>query len=194
MGPPDPARIRVFAEPGDWDAWLAQNHATETELWIRHFKKATGIPSINWEQAVIGALAWGWIDGVRRALDDQSYLQRFTPRRPKSPWSMKNRTHGDRLIAEGNMHPAGLAQVQAAKADGRWDAAYAGSKDAEVPQDFIDALTAGPETARAVYSTLNAQNRFAIYYRLTTAKRPETRAKRITDFVAMLARGEKFYP
>ena len=194
MGLPDPARIRAFAAPDEWDAWLAQNHATETEIWIKHFKKATGIPSVTWEQAVIGALAWGWIDGVRRALDDKSYLQRFTPRRAKSPWSMKNRTHVDRLIAEGKMHPAGLAQVQAAKADGRWDAAYAGGKNAEVPQYFIDALTAGPEMARTTYATLNAQNRFAIYYRLTTAKRPETRAKRITDFVAMLARGEKFYP
>ena len=121
----DPARIRSFATPAEWDTWLAEHHATETELWIKHFKKASGIPSVNWEEAVIGALAWGWIDGVRHGLDGESYLQRFTPRRPKSPWSMKNRTHVDRLLTEGKMHPAGLAQVQAAKADGRWEAAYA---------------------------------------------------------------------
>lgn len=180
-----------FATPQDWRDWLETNHATTPELTLKLYKKASGIPSITWEEAVIEALAFGWIDGVKRPGDDTFWLQRFTPRRPRSGWSQKNRTHVERLIAEGRMTPAGLAQVQAAKADGRWDAAYAGGKDAQVPQDFLDALTA--EAART-YATLNAQNRFAITYRLTTAKRPETRAKRLADFVAMLERGERLYP
>lgn len=180
-----------FATPQDWRNWLETNHATAPELTLKLYKKASGIPSITWEEAVIEALAFGWIDGVKRPGDDQHWLQRFTPRRPRSGWSQKNRTHVERLIAEGRMALAGLKQVDAAKADGRWDAAYAGGKDAQVPQDFLDALT--PEAART-YATLNAQNRFAITYRLTTAKRPETRAKRLADFVAMLERGERLYP
>lgn len=180
-----------FATPQDWRAWLEANHATATEAVLKLYKKASGIPSITWEEAVIEALAFGWIDGVKRPGDDQHWLQRFTPRKPRSGWSQKNRAHAERLIAEGRMAPAGLAQVQAAKADGRWDAAYAGGKEAQVPQDFLDALT---PAAAATYQTLNAQNRFAIYYRLTTAKRPETRAKRMADFIAMLERGERLYP
>lgn len=181
----------AFATPQNWRAWLETHHATQTEAVLKLYKKASHIPSITWEEAVIEALAFGWIDGIKRPGDDQHWLQRFTPRKPRSGWSQKNRAHAERLIADGRMTPAGLAQVQAAKADGRWDAAYAGGKDAQVPQDFLDALT--PEAART-YATLNAQNRFAIYYRLTTAKRPETRAKRLADFVAMLERGDSPYP
>ena len=154
-------------------------------------KKASGKPSVTWEQAVIEALCWGWIDGQKRPLDDQSWRQRFTPRRKGSAWSRKNRDHAERLIATGRMHAPGLAQVQAARADGRWDAAYAGSAASEIPQDFLDALDGNPAAA-AVYPTLNAQHRYAIYYRLITAKRPETRAKRIATFVDMLARGQTF--
>jgi len=182
-----------FATPQDWRNWLAAHHATETEVTLRLYKKASGIPSITWEEAVIEALAFGWIDGVKRPGGADHWLQRFTPRKPRSVWSQKNRAHAERLIAEGRMAPAGLAQVEAAKSDGRWDAAYAGGKDAEVPQDFLDALAQNPKAA-AAYETLNAKNRFAIYYRLTSAKRPETRAKRIADFVAMLERGERFRP
>jgi uncharacterized protein YdeI (YjbR/CyaY-like superfamily) len=180
-----------FATPADWRNWLQANHATATELTLKLYKKASGTPSITWEEAVIEALAFGWIDSTKRPGGTDHWLQRFSPRKPRSGWSQKNRAHVERLIAEGRMTSAGLAHVEAAKADGRWDAAYAGGKDAQVPQDFLDALT--PEAAQT-YQTLNAQNRFALYYRLTTAKRPETRAKRIADFVAMLARGERFFP
>ena len=180
-----------FATPQDWRAWLDAHHASAPELLMKLYKKASGIPSVTWEEAVIEALAFGWIDGVKRPGDADHWLQRFTPRKPRSGWSQKNRAHVERLIADGRMTPAGLAQVQTAKADGRWDAAYAGGKDAQVPQDFLDALT--PKAAQT-YATLNAQNRFAIYYRLTTAKRPEPRAKRFADFVAMLEKGERLYP
>jgi uncharacterized protein YdeI (YjbR/CyaY-like superfamily) len=180
-----------FAAPSDWRDWLDAHHATEPEAVVKLYRKSSGIPSITWEEAVIEALAYGWIDGVKRSGGPDHWLQRFTPRKARSTWSQKNRAHVERLIAEGRMAPAGLAQVDAAKADGRWEAAYSGGRAAQVPQDFLDALT--PEAART-YATLNAQNRYAIYYRLTTAKRPETRAKRIADFVAMLARGERFHP
>jgi uncharacterized protein YdeI (YjbR/CyaY-like superfamily) len=180
-----------FATPADWRAWLEAHHATAPELTLKLYKKASGLPSITWEEAVIEALAFGWIDSTKRPGGPDHWFQRFGPRKARSGWSQKNRAHVERLIAEGRMAPAGLKQVEAAKADGRWDAAYAGGKDAQVPQDFLDALT--PEAALA-YATLNAQNRFAIYYRLTTAKRPETRTKRIADFVAMLERGERLFP
>lgn len=183
----------AFATPEDWRAWLDAHHATAPEITLKLFKKASGIPSITWEEAVIEALAVGWIDSTKRPGGPDHWHQRFSPRKPRSPWSQKNRAHANRLIAEGRMTPAGLAQVQAAQKDGRWDAAYSGGSQAEVPQDFLDALARNPQ-AKAQYDTLNAQNRFAIYYRLTTAKRPETRAKRIADFVALLARGERFHP
>ena len=182
-----------FATPEDWRAWLEAHHATDTEVMLKLYKKASGTPSITWEEAVIEALAFGWIDGIKRSGDDVHWLQRFTPRKPRSTWSQKNRTHVERLIATGRMAPAGLAQVKAAQADGRWDLAYSGGKSAEVPQDFLEALAQNPDAARS-YDSLNAQNRYAIYYRLTTAKRPVTRAKRIADFVALLARGERFHP
>lgn len=181
----------AFATPADWRDWLHANHATTTELTLKLYKKASGIPSITWEEAVIEALAFGWIDSTKRPGGPDHWLQRFSPRKARSGWSQKNRTHVEKLIAGGRMTPVGLAHVEAAKADGRWDAAYAGGKDAQVPQEFLNALT--PEAAQT-YQTLNAQNRFAIYYRLTTAKRPETRAKRIAEFVAMLARGDRFFP
>lgn len=180
-----------FATPEAWRDWLEANHATATEAVLKLYKKASGIPSITWEEAVIEALAFGWIDSTKRPGDDAHWLQRFTPRKARSGWSQKNRAHVEKLIVTGRMTPTGLVQVDAAKADGRWDAAYAGAKDAQVPQDFLDALT---PAAMLTYQTLNAQNRFAIYYRLTTAKRPETRAKRFAEFIAMLERGERLYP
>lgn len=180
-----------FATPQDWANWLAINHSTETELWIRLFRKASGTPSITWEQAVIEALCWGWIDGQTKPFDETSWQQRFTPRRKGGTWSQKNVGHAERLIADGRMQPAGLVHIEAAKANGRWDAAYAGSKDAEIPADFMLALAAGPATAQASFAKLNRQNLFAIYHHLISAKRPETRAKRIADFVAKLAQGER---
>jgi len=181
-----------FAKPADFAAWLAKNH-TASELFIRFHKVKSGTPSITWEQAVIEALCWGWIDGVKRSLGPDAFVQRFTPRAARSGWSKRNCNHVERLIAEGRMQPPGLVQVEAAKADGRWDAAYVGQAEMEIPADFLTALDAGPPAARAQFDTLNRQNLFAIYCRLTTAKRPETRAKRIVDFVALLARGETFH-
>ncbi len=182
-----------FATPSDWRAWLLANHASAPELTLKLFKKASGTPSLTWEEAVIEALAFGWIDSTKRPGGPDHWFQRFSPRKPRSGWSQKNRAHVEKLIAEGRMTPAGLVHVEAAKADGRWDAAYSGGAGAEVPQDFLDALARNADAANT-YNTLNAQNRYAIYYRLTTAKRPETRAKRVAAFVDMLARGERLHP
>ena len=154
-----------------------------------YHRKGSGVPSIDWDQAVVQALAHGWIDGIRKTVNDTQWIQRFTPRKPGSAWSQKNIATAERLIAEGRMTPAGLVHVTLAKSNGRWDTAYSGGKDAVLPQDFLDAAAANPQAAEAL-KTLNRQNRYAIYYRLTTAKRPETRAKRIADYVAKLARGE----
>ena len=180
-----------FATQADWNAWLAAN-PDATEIWLLMHKKASGIPSVTWEQAVIEAIAHGWIDGLKRPLNETQWLQRFTPRKPGSAWSQKNIAHAEKLMADGRMTPAGLSHVNLAKQNGRWDTAYAGGKSAELPQDFLDVANANPQAA-AMLQALNAQNRYAIYYRLTTAKRPQTRAKRIADFVALLARGERFH-
>ncbi len=181
-----------FATPADWSNWLARN-PDENEVWMLLHKKASGIPSITWEQAVIEAVAHGWIDGVKKSLNESQWLQRFTPRKAGSAWSQKNIAHAEKLIAEGRMTAAGLAQVAAARANGRWDTAYSGSKNADLPQDFLAAVAAGPLAAQDALKTLDTKNRYAIYYRLTTVKRPETRARKIADYVAKLARGERFY-
>lgn len=187
-------RALSFARPEDWGDWLAARHDKEREVWLRLAKKATGIASIDWEQAVEEALVWGWIDGQKKADSGGFWLQRFTPRGPKSLWSQKNRATAERLIAGGWMQPPGLAAVAAAQADGRWEAAYAGAAAAEMPADFLAALEAAPEAARQAYAALNGRNRYAIYYRLTTAKKPETRARKLAEIVAMLARGERLHP
>lgn len=176
-----------FATPEEWWRWLA-THAEAREVWVLYHKK-DGLPSIDWEQAVIGALAHGWIDGIRKTVNETQWMQRFTPRKPGSAWSAKNVAHAEKLIAEGRMTPAGLAHVTAAKADGRWEAAYSGGKTADLPQDFLDAVAQDP-TAQATLQALKASDRFAIYYRLTTAKLPETRAKRLVGFVARLSQGQ----
>lgn len=177
-----------FATPADWAAWLAANHNSATEVWVLYHKKASGVASIDWQQAVVQALAWGWIDGIRKTLDETQWIQRFTPRKAGSSWSQINRAHAARLIAEGAMQPAGLRQVEIAQANGRWEAAYSGGQ-AEIPQDFLDALAKAPEAARTSYAGLKARDRYAIYYRLTTAKRPETRAKRLAEFIDKLTQG-----
>lgn len=169
-------------------AWLGENHASSGELWVRIFKKSTGRPSVTWEDCVVVAIAWGWIDGQRRSLDEDSFLQRLTPRRPRSNWSRRNREHAERLIAEGAMEPPGLAQVAAARADGRWDQTYAGSADMVFPDDFLQALNGAP-VARAFFGTLSRTELFSIYYRLQTAKRADTRARRIASAIAALAAG-----
>lgn len=179
---------QAFSTPADLDAWLKKHHARETELWVRIFKKGSGVLSVDWNDCVLACLAWGWIDGHKKSLDDASFLQRLTPRRPKSSWSKKNRDHAERLIAEGRMQPPGLAQVEAAKQDGRWESAYAGSADMEIPEDFLRALGKN-KAAKAFYATLNRANLFAIYHRLHTAKKPQTRAARIERIVAQLGEG-----
>lgn len=183
---------RAFATPKQLEAWLAKHHASETELWVRLYKKDSGTPSVTWSDCVVAALAWGWIDGQKRSLDEVSFLQRLTPRRPRSSWSKKNCEHAERLIAEGRMQPAGLAHVEAARADGRWERAYAGSASMEIPEDFLLALAKVP-AAKKFFATLDRKNLFAIYYRLQSAKRAETREKRIVAIVAQLARHELFH-
>jgi len=152
-------------------------------------KKASGLPSITWEQAVIEALAHGWIDGVKKSYNDTSFIQRFTPRRKGSAWSQKNVGHVEKLIADGRMTPRGMAQVELARQNGRWEAAYSAARAADLPPDFL-ALVAQNPAALAGLAGLNAANRFAIYYRLTTAKRAETRSKRMADFIAKLEQGK----
>lgn len=192
MPEPDSARIRPFEDPPAFGQWLEQNHASEPEVWIKMFKKGSGQKSINWEEAVIEALCWGWIDGIRKSLDDQAYLQRLTPRRQGSNWSKRNREHVERLIAEGRMQEPGMVHVRAAMADGRWESAYAPPSEMTVPEDFLAALEQRP-TAKAFFETLNRQNQYAIASRLLTAKKPETRQKRFERLLAMMESGEKLY-
>lgn len=183
-------RVEAFENPAEFCDWLAQNHAQAPDIWLKIYKKASKIPSIDWEQAVIEAIAWGWIDGIKKSCDTLSYYQRFTPRRARSNWSQKNRDHAENLMTKGRMQAPGLAHVSAAKADGRWDAAYAGSATMEIPADFLAALADNPK-ARAFYETLNRSSIFVIYHRLHSAKRPQTRADRMAKLLDMLARGEK---
>lgn len=174
------------------EGWLRSNHDTQRELWIRMFKKGTGKPSVTWDDCVLAVLSWGWIDGQRKALDEISFIQRFTPRRAKSTWSKRNCEHVERLIAEGRMQPSGLVHVEAARRDGRWEQAYAGSSEMVIPEDFIAALEKIP-AAKKFFATLDRRNLFSIYHRLHTAKRPETRQKRIEAMLADLARGKAFH-
>ena len=183
------AEHQTFETHDQLYAWLQENHASETELWVRIYKKGTGLPSVTWDDCVVAAICWGWIDAVRKSLDETSFLQRLTPRRARSNWSQKNVQHAERLIAQGRMQAAGLAHVEAARSDGRWASAYAGSATMVIPEDFLAALQQDP-AAQAFYATLKRQQLFAIYYRLTSAKRPETRQKRMAEMLAKLGRGE----
>lgn len=187
----DPSDLPVVTPTSraDWFAWLAANGDTAPGCWLRLAKKGSGVPSITWDEAVEGALCHGWIDGQRRSLDDTYFLQRVTPRRKRSSWSRINTERVEALIAAGEMTPAGLHQVELAKADGRWDAAYDGPANATVPPDLQAALHADP-TAAVFFATLSSANRFAIIYRVRDAKRADTRARRIEKFVAMCHRGE----
>ena len=184
----------IVRDAAAWRAWLAEHHADPTGVWLVLAKKGTENPtSLTYDQALEEALCHGWIDGQARRRDEATYRQRFTPRRKRSAWSKRNTGIAERLHAEGRMHPAGQAEVERAKADGRWDAAYAGQASIEVPPDLAEALAAEPK-AQAMFEALNSQNRYAVLYRITTAKRSDTRARRIEQFVAMLARGETVYP
>ena len=186
------AESRSFKTPDQLHQWLKAHHATATELWVRIFKKETGTPSVTWNDCVVVALAWGWIDGQKRALDELSFLQRLTPRRARSSWSKRNCELAERLIAEGRMQPSGLVHVEAARKDGRWEKAYSGSSEMVIPDDFLDELRKN-RAAKRFFDTLDRRNLFAIYHRLQTAKRVETRQKRIRDMIAKLARGEAFH-
>ena len=178
-----------FESPKDLGRWLKMNHATESELWVKIFKKNTGVPSVSWNDVVMETLCWGWIDGVKKSIDGQAYLQRITPRTARSSWSKRNTEHVDRLITEERMKEAGLVHVRAAKADGRWENAYAVS-EMEVPADFLAALEDQPRV-KLFFETLNKSSRFVIAYGLTSAKKSETRQKRFEKFINMLVREEK---
>jgi uncharacterized protein YdeI (YjbR/CyaY-like superfamily) len=182
----------AFADPRAFSTWLAANHATSRGVWLRLAKKASGVPSVTYAEAIDVALAWGWIDGQKRLGDGASWLQRFSPRGARSMWSKINRDKATALIAAGTMQPPGLAEVERARRDGRWDAAYDAPSRAAVPEDLAAALAANPRAA-AFFATLDAANRYAVLFRVQTAKKPETRAKRIEEFVAMLARHETIH-
>ena len=184
----------ILPDAAAWRRWLGQHHAQPEGVWLVLAKKGTTNPtSLTYDQALEDALCHGWIDGQAGRRDEVTYRQRFTPRRRRSVWSKRNTDRVERLLAEGRMHPAGIAEMERAKADGRWDAAYGGSADIEVPPDLVAALANTPN-AQAMFDALNSQNRYAILYRLQTAKRADTRARRLQQFVAMLARGETIYP
>lgn len=183
----------LFERQQDWEAWLAEHHADPSGVWLKLAKKGASITSLSYAEALESALCYGWIDGQKAAFDSECWLQKFTPRRAKSIWSQINREKAIALIAAGRMQPAGLRQVDLAKADGRWDAAYAPQSSREIPEDLQRELDKNP-AAQAFFNTLNSQNRYAILFRIQNAKRAETRAERIQKFVAMLANNEKIYP
>lgn len=193
---PDQKRIRSFATGAAFETWLAAHHAEVPELWIKIHKKASGRPTVTYAEALDVALCWGWIDGLRKSFDEHSFLQRFTPRRPRSLWSQVNRHHVARLIAAGRMTPHGQQEVDAAKADGRWDAAYAPIREASaatIPQDLRAAIDANAK-ARKTFNRLGKMNLFALSFRTNSMKTAAGRAKKIAALVAMLARGETIVP
>jgi uncharacterized protein YdeI (YjbR/CyaY-like superfamily) len=185
--------IISFENQQAWEAWLSDHHADSKGLWLKIAKKGTGIPSAQYPEALESALCYGWIDGQKASFDETYWLQKFTPRRPKSGWSKINRQKAEELIASGRMQPAGMQQVELAKADGRWDAAYDSQSTIAVPDDLQQALDKNPK-AKVFFATLNSANRYAILYRIQTAKKPETRAARIEKFIDMLSKNEKLHP
>ncbi|MFT3859192.1 MAG: YdeI/OmpD-associated family protein [Aquabacterium sp.] len=182
----------LFKNAKAFETWLKQHHATSTGLWLQIAKRGAAQASVTYPEAVEIALCWGWIDGQKKSLDEQHFLQRFTPRRARSVWSKVNVEKVAALIKAGRMQAPGLAQVEAAKADGRWARAYDGARTSEVPGDLISALDAAPK-AKAFFSTINAANRYAVLWRIQTAVKPETRARRIAQLVEMLERGETIH-
>jgi uncharacterized protein YdeI (YjbR/CyaY-like superfamily) len=182
-----------FEGQQEWAAWLEENHAASSGLWLRLAKKASGLSSVSYDEAVEVALCYGWIDGQKKSYDEASWLQKFTPRGPKSIWSKINRGKAEALIANSQMKPAGLRAIEQARQDGRWDAAYDSHSTATVPSDFQAELDKNP-AAQAFFASLNSQNRYAILHRIQTAKKAETRAKRIEQFIRLLENQEKLYP
>jgi uncharacterized protein YdeI (YjbR/CyaY-like superfamily) len=183
----------AFADVRAFAAWLRKNHASSTGLWLKLAKKGAGVPSVSYAEAVEVALIWGWIDGQKQARDERFWLQRFCPRGKKSLWSKINREKAEQLIAAGKMQPAGLAEVERAKSDGRWDAAYDAPSRMLVPDDFARAIAKNARAAK-FFATVDATNRYAMLWRVQTAKKAETRARHIETFVAMLGRGELLHP
>ncbi len=193
---PDPKKIKSFRTAAAFERWLSANHSRETELWLKIHKKDSGLPTVTYAQALEVALCWGWIDGIRKAFDDDSFLQRYTPRQAKSIWSQINRDHVARLTAAGRMTPHGQRHVDAAKADGRWDAAYApirSTTEASIPVDLLACIEANPR-AKKTFRTLGRMNLFALSFRTNNMKTAAGRAKKIATLVAMLARGETIVP
>jgi len=189
----DNLSIQLFENQQSWEAWLKKHQAESKGIWLKIAKKGSAISSIDYAEALESALCYGWIDGQKAALDDQYWLQKFTPRRPKSKWSQQNCDKAEALIASGRMRPAGYRQVELAKEDGRWEAAYASQSQIAVPDDFQSELDKN-QKAKVFFSTLNSINRYAILYRIQTAVKPETRAARIEKFIDMLSKGLKIYP
>jgi uncharacterized protein YdeI (YjbR/CyaY-like superfamily) len=188
----DDLEILPFESAAAWEAWLGEHHETSPGVWLKIAKKASGVASVSYDEALDAALCHGWIDAKKKSFDDTFFLQRFTARRPRSVWSRRNREKATKLIEDGRMRPAGLAQVELAKADGRWDAAYEGSGSATVPDDLRDALDRNPAAAE-FFAGLDRTNRYAVLWRIQTANRPETRARRIERLVQMLAEGRKIH-
>jgi uncharacterized protein YdeI (YjbR/CyaY-like superfamily) len=191
--PKDNLSVLSFASQRDWETWLKKHHADSVGIWLKIAKKDTGIPSVSYSEALEGALCYGWIDGQKAPLDDRYWLQKFTPRRPKSGWSKINCDKATALIDQGKMKAPGLRQVELAKADGRWDSAYQSQSKITVPADLQKELDKNPK-AKKFFATLNSVNRYAILYRIQTAKKPETRAARIVKFIEMLSKNQKIYP
>jgi uncharacterized protein YdeI (YjbR/CyaY-like superfamily) len=184
--------ILAFASQAEWESWLDAQHTSSDGVWLKFAKKGSGVESVVYAEALEVALCHGWIDSQVKSLDERFYLQKFTPRRARSKWSRVNRDKIEKLTEQGRMKPAGLAQVELAKADGRWEAAYASPANIEVPDDLQAALEDNPKAAE-FWAGLNKSNRFAILYQLQDAKKPETRARRLDKFLGMLERGEKLY-
>ncbi len=182
----------LFASPPDLEAWLESNHSSSDGVWLKIAKKGAPVPSVTYGEALELALCFGWIDSQKRGHDERHFLQRFTPRRPRGRWSRINRDKAEALIAAGRMRPTGLVEVEAAQADGRWEAAYEGQRTATVPDDLQRELDANPAAAE-FFAGLDSANRYAVIYRLNDAKKPETRERRLRKFVAMLERGEKIH-
>jgi uncharacterized protein YdeI (YjbR/CyaY-like superfamily) len=189
----DPAKVKTFETATAFYKWMSVHHQEEDEVWIRIYKVGSGVKSITPKEAIDVCLCWGWIDAVRKSLDDKSYLQRYTRRRKRSIWSQINVANVTRLIAEGRMTEHGLREVEAAKADGRWDRAYGSGSNMTIPDDLQAAIDAEPK-ARRMLSTLSAQNRFALAFRVHNTKTAAARTKKIAAFVEMLKRGETIYP
>jgi uncharacterized protein YdeI (YjbR/CyaY-like superfamily) len=185
-------QVISFASSKEWRKWLAANHATSNGVWLRIFKKDSGEKTVTYAEAVEEALCYGWIDGQKDKYDDTSYIQKFTPRRAKSIWSKINTEKAERLILEGKMEKVGMQQVELAKADGRWQQAYDSPKDMKVPEDFLQQLLKNKK-AKTFFDGLNKANQYAIAWRLQTAKKPETREKRLKEILEMMSEGKKFH-